>query len=61
MNSFADARNEELRLLSESNDVEFLKKELVKAEKLMPYCAAESFFRTNKILVISNAIKKLTQ
>lgn len=52
MDAFVNARNDELRVVNESNDVEFLKKEL---EKSFPECTAESIFRTN----IKLRLKKL--
>lgn len=60
MNDFIDTKNNELKAINESTDLEFLKKELVKTEKTLPECAAESLFRTNKLNVITNRIKALT-
>lgn len=60
MDSFVNNRNNELKDLKESNDLEFLKKELMKTEKSMPECAAESFFRTNKLGIIRYRISQLS-
>lgn len=60
MDSFVNNRNNELKYLKESNDLEFLKKELVKTEQSMPECAAESFFRTNKLCIIRYRISQLS-
>lgn len=57
MDSFAKT----LRLLSESNDIEHLKNELVKTEKSLPECAAESLYRTNKLSIIKNRIIELSK
>lgn len=59
MESFENVMNNQLKLLSESNDIAFLKAELEKTKKELPYCAAESLFRTNKLSVIENRIKVL--
>lgn len=60
MDSFAQKMTDDLRFLMESNDVQFLKNELVKTEKSLPECAAESFYRTNKLSILKNRIAKLT-
>lgn len=60
MDSFAKKMSADLRFLMESNDVQFLKNELVKTEKSLPECAAESFYRTNKLSILKNRIAKLT-
>lgn len=60
MENFESTRNKELELLSESNDIEFLKKELKKANDSLPDCAAEGFFRMNKIGIIQNRIHVLS-
>lgn len=57
--SFVEAKNNELKLLSESNDLEFLKAELEKTKKDLPCCAAESLYRTNKLSILENRIREL--
>jgi chromosome condensin MukBEF complex kleisin-like MukF subunit len=59
MYSFERAKTQELSDLKISNDVEFLKNELKKTEKLSPECAAESLWRTNKIAIITHRLKEL--
>ena len=59
MDSFENEMNNQLKLLSESNDLEFLKAELEKTKKELPYCAAESLFRTNKLSILEQRIKVL--
>lgn len=60
MDSFAQKMTDDLIFLMESNDVQYLKNELVKTEKSLPECAAESFYRTNKLCILKNRIAKLT-
>lgn len=59
MDAFQNAKTQELSDLTTSNDVEFLKSELKNAEKIMPECAAESLWRTNKIAIITHRLKEL--
>lgn len=54
-----DSMTDRLIALRDSNDIEFLKKELVKTEKSLPECAAESLYRTNKLNIIQNRINEL--
>lgn len=56
--SFAKTMTDRLITLRESNDIEFLKKELVKTEKFLPECAAESLYRTNKLNIIQSRINE---
>lgn len=57
--SFAKTMSDRLIALRDSNDIEFLKKELVKTEKSLPECAAESLYRTNKLNIIQSRINEL--
>ena len=59
--SFAKTMTDRITALRESNDIEFLKKELVKTEKSLPECAAESLYRTNKLNIIQNRINELNK
>lgn len=61
MDSFEKTMTDRLVELRESNDIEFLKKELVKTEKSLPECAAESLYRTNKLNIIQNRISELKE
>lgn len=61
MDSFEKTMTDRLVALRESNDIEFLKKELVKTEKSLPECAAESLYRTNKLNIIQNRISELKE
>jgi hypothetical protein len=49
MDSFERMQTSSLERLRLSTDLTHLKNELIVTEKIMPDCAAESLFRTNKI------------
>lgn len=61
MEEFETLQTNKLKELRMSNDIDFLKKELASTEKSMPECAAESFYRTNKISILTNRIKELSK
>ena len=61
MDNFAHGMTDALADLKVSTDVSFLKKELVRTQKSMPDCAAESLYRTNKISIITHRINELEQ
>lgn len=61
MDSFANMQTAKLTLLRESNDIEYLKNELVKTEKSLPDCAAESLYRTNKLCILKNRIAEISK
>lgn len=60
MSEFAEKMTNELRLLSESTDLKYLKAELYKTEKDLPCCAAESIYRTNKLSILKNRISQIS-
>ena len=59
MESFAASKTNDLEKLQNSNDIEFLKNELIKTEMSLPECAAESLYRTNKLSIIRNRLNVL--
>ena len=59
MDSFAQSKTNEIGNLKNSNDIEFLKNEFIKTEMLLPECAAESLWRTNKLCVIKSRLNVL--
>lgn len=59
MESFAASKTNDLEKLQNSNDIEFLKNELIKTERSLPECAAESLYRTNKLSIIRNRLNVL--
>ena len=59
MGSFEKTMTDKLTVLKNSTDVEFLKRELKSAVDLVPCCAAESLWRTNKINIIENRLLTL--
>lgn len=59
MDSFAAKKTNYLEFLQNSNDIELLKNELVKTEKSLPECAAESLYRTNKLSIIRERLNVL--
>ena len=52
--AFVKFQSDKLVRLKESNDIEYLKNELIETEKCLPECAAESLYRTNKLSIIKN-------
>ena len=56
MDSFEKKMTDALVTLKNSNDILFLKNELSKTEKSLPECAAESFYRTNKLSIIKERL-----
>jgi hypothetical protein len=61
MDEFANAMTKELENLRNSNDIDFLRNELKNAEELLPECAAESLWRTNKIQIIKHRLNDLRE
>lgn len=59
MDEFERMQTESLARLKESTDVSYLKNELKITQNSMPDCAAESFFRTNKISILTHRLKEL--
>lgn len=59
MDDFARKQTDALIVLRESNDIVYLKNELVNTQKSMPECASESLYRTNKISILTHRIKEL--
>jgi len=61
MDDFARIQTDSLTRLKVSTDIAYLKNELKTTQKSMPECAAESFFRTNKISILTHRIKELEE
>lgn len=59
MDSFEAKMTQALTDIKNSYDIEFLKNELIKTEKSLPECAAESLYRTNKLNIINNRLNVL--
>ena len=56
---FKNKQTDALTRLRTSNDLSYLKEQLVITNNSAPDCAAESLYRTNKISIITNRIKEL--
>jgi hypothetical protein len=56
---FAKAQTNALERLKVCTDLALLKKELTITKRLVPDCAAESLYRTNKLSIIEHRIKEL--
>jgi hypothetical protein len=61
LDDFANAQTNALKNLQTCTDLSHLRNELEKTEKSSPDCAAESFYRTNKLSIITRRINELEE
>ena len=56
---FKNKQTDALSRIQTSNDLSYLKEQLVITNNSAPDCAAESLYRTNRISILKNRIKEL--